>query len=65
VGWLSGNGKEGKWLEGRESHSHQHRDGSYGRDIEAYRVDYRGGQEVHSEKASDWGKGHTDEGSGK
>jgi len=56
--------KDGVYLEGRASHSHQHRDGSYGRDIEAYRNTYDHGKLVSSDKASDWGKVHTDDRSG-
>lgn len=51
--------KEGTWIEGRASKPHRHSNGTYGRDIYAARVDYRGGRKV-SEKAdyANWGKVH-------
>jgi len=67
MGRLSGKGKEGTWLEGKASKEHTHKDGSRGRDVEAFRNTYSGGEVVHSEKASDWGKDHEKDsgGSGK
>lgn len=65
MGWLSDKEKEGEWIEGRESKSHRHEDGSWGRDIYAARVTYRGGEKVR-EKADykNWGKEHIREGPG-
>lgn len=52
--------REGTWLEGKESRPHDHKDGSYGTDIEAYRNTYKKDVgKVASEKAKDWGKEHT------
>jgi len=62
MGWLNIFGrKEGEWLEGEESRSHQHRDGSRGKDIEAFRNTYDDGERVSREKADDWGKEHEKE----
>lgn len=65
MGWFSDKGKEGTFLEGRASSEHRHKDGSWGRDIEAYRNTYKEGKEVSSEKAPDWGKDHESSDSGK
>ena len=46
-------------LEGEESQPHQHRDRTYGTDIEAFRNTYDDDVRVSHEKASDWGKVHT------
>ncbi|HCI05423.1 MAG: hypothetical protein UX26_C0018G0012 [Parcubacteria group bacterium GW2011_GWC1_45_9] len=45
-------------LEGRVSDPHRHKDGSFGPDIEAYRVTYNKGKEEVKKKATDLGKGH-------
>jgi hypothetical protein len=59
MGSLNNKGeKEGRWLEGRQSEEHVHKDGSKGRDVEAFHNTYREGKQVHSEKARDWGKVH-------
>jgi hypothetical protein len=61
MGWLNSKGeKEGRWLEGRQSEKHEHKDGTKGRDVEAFRNTYHEGKQVHSEKATDWGKVHKD-----
>lgn len=58
-GHVNSQGKQGTFLEGRESVSHVHSDGSRGRDIEVFRNTYQNNQVVHSEKAKDWGKTHS------
>lgn len=62
MGWFRDKGKEGIFLEGKSSREHTHRDGSHGRDVEAYRNTYNEGEQVHSEKADDWGKDHESSG---
>jgi hypothetical protein len=64
MGWLNEDGKkEGTWLEGEESPSHPHKDGTFGTDIDAYRNTYKDGERVSHKKAKDWGKQHTRESS--
>jgi hypothetical protein len=41
MGRLSDKGKEGTWIEGRESKEHEHSDGTRGRDVEAHKVVYK------------------------
>ncbi|MDD4762195.1 MAG: hypothetical protein PHZ25_04210 [Candidatus Pacebacteria bacterium] len=57
-GHINNQGKQGTFLEGEESKSHTHSDGSRGTDVEAYRNTYRNNDVVHRERASDWGKEH-------
>lgn len=64
-GFNADGNKEGTFLEGRESSVHTHNDGSRGTDVEAYRVTYNEGKAVRSEKATDYGKIHKTESSGK
>jgi len=54
----AGPGKDVEMLEGRASNPHPHNDGTYGRDIDAWRVKYKDGKEGGKKKAKDWGKGH-------
>lgn len=62
-GSVDSDGKQGTWLEGEESRSHTHNDGTHGTDIEAFRNTYKDGKVVDREKASDWGKIHEKDGS--
>jgi hypothetical protein len=65
LGWLnSDGGKEGTWVEGRESPVHTHNDGTRGTDITAHTNEYKGGNVVHSETNKGYGKIHTTESSG-
>ncbi len=58
MGRIDDKGKQGTWLEGEESKDHTHRDGTRGKDVEAYRNTYKDDKVVHREKATDWGKIH-------
>jgi len=65
MGKVDSDGKQGVFVEGRASEVHTHRDGSTGRDVEAYSVRYNAGKEVSSSKMSGYGKLHTNERSGR
>ena len=49
--------KQGKWLEGELSKEHKHKDGSRGKDGEAYIHTYKDDKVVRSEKAKKWKEG--------
>lgn len=51
--------RDGIWLISIESPEHKHGNGTYGTDIDMFRVAYKKGVgEVHRKKAKDWPKEH-------
>lgn len=61
MGWFNkGGGKEGTFIEGRESKTHTHKDGSKGTDTYAAEVVYRDNSVVNEK---DSGFGHISNGS--
>jgi len=58
LGKITSHGKQGVFIEGRQSNFHQHKNGSYGRDIYAAKVTYKNDEKV-AESNAGWGKVHT------
>lgn len=54
MGWFSGNGKEGTFIEGTKDSAHTHRDGTFGSNVRADKVSYKEGKEVGRTDAG-WG----------